>query len=64
MINSGGVEMTAIVAIVAFNIGVLVGVVLISVLSANSREEEVNRAYKLGFRDCMHGKAPKIDVRK
>ena len=56
--------MSLIVAIVAFNIGVVFGSLLLAVLGANSRDEEKAEAYKSGFRDCMHGRAPKVDVRK
>jgi hypothetical protein len=56
--------MTAIVAFIAFSIGVLFGALLLAVLGANRRDEEREEAYKLGFIDCMHGKAPKVDVRK
>ena len=53
----------AIIMLVVFNVGVVVGVSLNALLSTNKREEEIGKAYKKGFRDCMDGKAPKSDVR-
>ena len=46
-----------------FGLGFLFGVVIISVLSANSREEEINRAYELGYKDCMQDRPPRIRMR-
>lgn len=54
----------ALIYFLVFDIGFLIGAVALAVLSANKREEEREEAYKMGFRDCMHGKAPKVDVRR
>lgn len=54
----------AILLFIVFGVGILFGIILTAVLSANTREEEIEEAYKLGFRDCMNGRAPKVDVRR
>lgn len=54
----------AILLFIVFGVGILFGIILTAVLSANTRDEEREEAYKAGFRDCMHGRAPKVDVRK
>lgn len=48
----------------AFGAGAFFGMVFVSVLSANTREEERNEAYRMGFKDCMHGRAPRVDIRR
>lgn len=53
----------AILIFFVFGAGVLFGTMLMAVLSANSREEERDKAYIMGFKDCMHGKKPKVWIR-
>lgn len=54
----------AILMLVIFNVGVVVGASLSALLSVNKREEEVTEAYKKGFSDCKHGKAPRVDMQE
>ena len=54
----------ALIYLLVFNLGFLGGAVALAVITVNRREEEREEAYKSGFKDCMHGRAPKFDVRK
>lgn len=44
----------------AFGAGVFFGIVLLAVLSANTREDERDEAYKLGYRDGKLDRPSKI----
>lgn len=53
----------AILILFVFGAGFLLGIIFVSVLSANTKEEEQERAYILGYRDCMQDRPPRIQIR-
>lgn len=44
-------------------LGALLGMILVSVLSANSRNDDLEDAYILGYRDCMQNRPPRVQIR-
>lgn len=53
----------AVLILFVFGAGVMFGIILTAVLSANTREEERDRAYILGYSDCMQDRPPRIQIR-
>lgn len=52
-----------LIAFFIFVLGTLFGVTVIAVLGANSREEERDEAYLLGYSDCMQDRPPRVKMR-